>query len=322
MTAPDAPRVAICVPTCGRPASLRRLLEHLEREITGLSPELARVHVLVVDNGTEGEAAAVVREVRATPHIEVRDVVETRRGVASVRNRCLVETAGDHVIFLDDDEWPSEGWLDALLRTWRSAGADIVLGPARGDLPPDAPRWARASRLYDKDRRVPTGTAIRTAYSYNTFVAARVIAALGATFDTDFDETGSEDRHWFSRARLAGFRSVWCADAVVLEEVPANRVRLGWVFRRGIRMGGGAARSNRRLHGGAKAAVRVLALLVYNAGAVVAHVVGSPVSERLHWARGVRRAGITAGLAAALVGYQHAEYRDAGNDQRARSEGD
>ena len=47
---------------------------------------------------------------------------EPTPGVVAVRNRALAEADGrDLLIFLDDDQTPSSGWLAALVALWAAA---------------------------------------------------------------------------------------------------------------------------------------------------------------------------------------------------------
>ncbi len=291
--------VVVTVPTCGSPEGLARLLTHLAEQVRDAA-ERARVTVVVVDNDPSERARDTVARARRGG-LAVEHVVEPTAGIPFARNACVraaLARDADALIFLDDDEWPAPGWLAALLATWQRTGADIVQGPARGVLPDDAPAWAARSGVFDKDRALPEAAPIRTAYSYNTLVARRVLDALGPTFDPVFRYTGSSDHHWFKQAAEAGMRAVWSPAALVYEEVGAHRARLRWVLARGYRVGAGAARSAALRRGALRAAPRVLALAVANGGYAVLRLVASSW-RRAAWVEGLRRAGIAAGL---LVG--------------------
>ena len=71
----------------------------------------ARVEVIVVDDGSTDQTAAVVRELR-----DVRLIAQSNHGLAAARNRGLRAAGGDFVIFLDADDRLLPGAIDAGLR--------------------------------------------------------------------------------------------------------------------------------------------------------------------------------------------------------------
>jgi len=221
--------------------------------------------------------------------------------------QAALDCDADALIFLDDDEWPSAGWLEGLIDTWQRTGADIVLGPTKAVLPEHAPQWAHTSRVFDKDRNLADGAAIRTAYSYNTLLSRRTLDTLGASFDPAFRYTGASDHHYFKQAAEAGLRSVWSSTAVVYERVDPARLRLAWVLKRGYRIGAGVSRSMRLRLPRLAAVGRTALLTATNLAYATGHVLGT-AHPRLSWVEGLRRAGIAAGLIGSSV-YHYEEYR-------------
>jgi glycosyltransferase involved in cell wall biosynthesis len=266
--------------------------------------------VIVIDNNPARRTPQIVEDARNEATSAVTYQAEPRPGIPFARNTCVqaaLARDADALVFIDDDEWPVPGWFEALMTTWQRTDADIVLGPAKGVLPADAPRWARRSGVFDKDRRLADGAPIRTAYSYNTLLSRRALETLGPSFDPAFRYTGSSDHHYFKQAGPAGLHSVWSANALVYEEVGSHRVRLSWVVKRGYRIGAGATRSTRlRLHG-LRGAGRITLLAAFNLLYAAGHVVGT-AHPRLSWVEGLRRLGIAAGLIGGTV-HRYEEYR-------------
>lgn len=309
MSHEDGPslRVAIAILTTGAPERVARIAACL--------PDPSRAphdqRIIAVDNAPgQGRETTFQHALQNSP-AKLCYVAEPRRGIPFARNAAIraAKEAGDldALIFLDDDEWPAPGWLDALLATWRRSGADIVMGPVRGVLPDGAPAWARRSGIFDKDRHLPGGARIRTAYSCNTLLSHRVLSTLGPTFDTAFRHIGSSDHDYFKRATQAGLRSVWSPNALVYEQIGWERLRLGWALKRGYRIGVGARLSAQRRLNPSRAVARTALLVVANVGYGVLNVVGT-WHPRLSWVEGLRRGGIASGLAVGnLLGYE--EYR-------------
>src|SRR5579862_3440046 len=120
-------RVVIAIPTFKRPKSLARLLHAIARLKTK-----AEISVLVADNDALAHqgfdfCAALALAYRWP----LRAVIEETRGIAQVRNRLVAEALKSDMQFIamiDDDEWPSENWIEELLRAQRAVRADAIQG--------------------------------------------------------------------------------------------------------------------------------------------------------------------------------------------------
>jgi glycosyltransferase involved in cell wall biosynthesis len=98
----DARRVSVVVPTCDRPAPLRRALASI-RAVEG--PDLA-LEIIVADNGTCAETRAIASEFGAV-YLKVE-----RKGPSESRNAAMAAATGDYMCFLDDDD----AWLPGHVR--------------------------------------------------------------------------------------------------------------------------------------------------------------------------------------------------------------
>ena len=66
----------------------------------------------------------------------------------------------------------------------------------------------------------------------------RVFERLPAPpFDTRFNFLGGGDMEFFTRCRLAGFKSWWCEEAEIHEFVPTERITARFLMKRSIRTG-------------------------------------------------------------------------------------
>jgi histidinol-phosphate phosphatase family protein len=117
---PDA-RIAIVVPTTGRP-SLARLLRALARQRAGESA----VVVVVDDRGTGAGTLPGQADAAAGLGSRLMILPGRSRGPAAARNLGWRATDAPWIAFLDDDVVPEDGWVDALRR-------DVAaLGPGGG----------------------------------------------------------------------------------------------------------------------------------------------------------------------------------------------
>ncbi|MDG5711871.1 hypothetical protein N0Z45_19695, partial [Acinetobacter baumannii] len=76
----------------------------------------------------------------------------------------------------------------------------------------------------------------------NLLLSGPVVRRLGLRFDERFGLSGGEDSLFTRALTGAGQRIVWCAEASVLEDVPADRATRSWVCRRALSSGNTAAR--------------------------------------------------------------------------------
>jgi glycosyltransferase involved in cell wall biosynthesis len=116
--------VSIIICTANRAASLRQTLAAMERVRV---PDDLDAELLVVDNASTDHTALVARAA-APANMPVRLVHEPRRGQCHARNRGLAESAGDVVLFTDDDVRPPADWIEGMCRPILDGEADAVAG--------------------------------------------------------------------------------------------------------------------------------------------------------------------------------------------------
>jgi cellulose synthase/poly-beta-1,6-N-acetylglucosamine synthase-like glycosyltransferase len=254
MSGAAAPTVAICIATRRRPDGLFALLGALDAQcFEGAIPE---IRVVVVDNDDTASARSICEEARTWLRWSLTYVHEKRQGIPMARNACVAAAwSADWIAFIDDDEIPEPGWLEALLRSQRVRSADVVAGPVVPRFRVDPPAWIVAGRFHEHE-----GYAVgaRSARTGNLLVRTASLARLSALFDERMTPLG-EDRELFERLTAAGGHIVWAADAIVVEEVPPERSTLRWVLQRGFRVGVASTRIAWIRRSRWRAAPRVLA---------------------------------------------------------------
>ncbi|WP_300345073.1 glycosyltransferase family 2 protein [Nesterenkonia sp.] len=251
---PENVWVLIC--TYRRPEQLGALLDSLRRVDMPEGTDLEQPQVIVVDNAERPSAAEVVRRV----YPRARFLHEPRPGIASARNASLeaVPESAEAVIFVDDDEQVTPGWFTALLAAAESSGADAVSGPVLPQFLHGEPAWV-AEYGYVRRTDFPTGPHQRRLATNNTLVRAEWFTRRGWRFDETFNFAGGSDSDLFERMLRDGARFFWCAEAVVTEQVPAERASKEWLRRRAVRGGRVRAMKLRRRTAAVPAAVRTAA---------------------------------------------------------------
>lgn len=299
--------VAICLLTCNRPDGLRHALLGIDAlEFSDSAPDC---RVVVVDNSADAGAREFCERHAPNARHPIEYVWQRTPGISAARNAALHHANGaDWIAFLDDDEIPRPDWLDVLLRTQAKAGADVVGGAVVPELPAKAPAWVRRGRFLEYTRHA-TGTILPYAFTNNVLFRSRIVDELQIEFEQRYGLTGGEDRHFFQRVGLAGYRIVWCDEAVVEETVPTERARLGWILQRNYRYGNTQSCVQLDLRPGIRTRVRLLALAAYR-------ILKGGVLLPLTWPGGfhyvvanLNHLAYAAGVLSGWCGHRYREYR-------------
>lgn len=229
-------QVAVCVCTYRRPLQLERLLKSL----AGLACPAETRFVIVDNDGGDPQIQALVRNFQAARGAPVTYVVEKEPGLSAARNAALraARAVGVGIVALiDDDEWPSQDWLEKLIETSHATGAAVVGGPVhpvfeRGRAPPGKlqPLWSV--------QKGQLGGRTHVYCTCNCLIALDAVAFMGdEPFSQAFNFTGGEDVVFFRRLHAAGIGMTWSGEAVVFEWISGERATLGWLRRRWYRLG-------------------------------------------------------------------------------------
>jgi GT2 family glycosyltransferase len=304
--------VAIAVITHRRPEQLKALLASLDAQRLSSSDDYA-VRIVVVDNDPAGSAAEVIAEAAKEATYPITSAGEEEPGIPFAREASVrMCWDDDALIFVDDDEIAPPGWLDTLLTAWRSTGADVVTGPVQGLIPDGAPDWNRHSDVHSSVGKHRTGDELDKAYTNNTLVAQHVYHTVTPAFHPAFRHTGSSDLHFFLRVHRAGFRIVWCEEAVITEDVPLSRTNLRWLMRRAFRSGSGDTISRRLIAPGPSSYLRSIGLAGARVASGLGYLLGGIVLVRKRYLlKGFRRFFSGVGSFAGLVGVNYDEYKRA-----------
>lgn len=306
--------VVIAVLTFRRPADIRAVLPALAREVETVAELPFSVRIQVVDNDADGSARDAVAGLAEALPVSIRYAVEPVPGISAARNRALSEAADDDIlIFIDDDERPEPGWLSALLTTRQLTGSEGVVGPVRStfEMQPDA--WIEAGGFFVR-RRLETGTPVEVAATNNLLIDLRFVRAHGLRFDLDFGITGGDDTMFTREFVRAGGRILWCAEAMVVDVVPAARISHRWVMLRAFSSGNGWSLTSLKLAATPAERWRTIAELlaagaVRFAGGCVRVVAGILTGSLQHRARGARTIARGLGMLSGAAGYRYQEYR-------------
>lgn len=300
--------LVVAVLTFKRPDDLALALPRLVEQLGSIDLDAS---VMVVDNDPLGSAEGMVTSFGSD---RVHYVHEPRPGIAAARNRALKEAAAQSIlVFIDDDEVPSEHWLRDLVALHRRTGAAAVVGPVISEFVRTPEEWIREGRFFDR-RRLKTGTKLTVAATNNLLLDLPQVRSHGLEFDERFGLSGGSDTLFTRKLAKLGGLMVWCDEAVVVDRVPESRLTRQWVLRRALRSGNSAVRVSLELAGGilGKGVVRARSLalgFVRILGGITRLVLGTVAGSVSLRARGLRTLARGAGMASGAFGYVYSEYR-------------
>jgi glycosyltransferase involved in cell wall biosynthesis len=90
--------------------------DRLEKLVAALRAQRCPVpfEILAVNNNSPDNTLGVLAHLQCQPGAPLRVVIETAPGIVPARNRALAESLDrDILVFIDDDELPQPGLLDA-----------------------------------------------------------------------------------------------------------------------------------------------------------------------------------------------------------------
>jgi glycosyltransferase involved in cell wall biosynthesis len=118
------PIVSILISTRDRAPALRETLASLAAMAV---PGPGAVELMLVDNGSSDETAAVIEEFHSDT-MRVRAFSEPRPGKSRALNRLLEAAEGDIFLFTDDDVRVPRRWVERMTRPILQEGADAAVG--------------------------------------------------------------------------------------------------------------------------------------------------------------------------------------------------
>ncbi len=205
------PRISVIIPTYNRKDPVLRALDSLSRQT--LPPEA--YEVIIVDDGSPDDASFL--EGRDYP-FTLRRIRQPNRGATAARNYGAQQSAGEILVFMDDDVVVAPGALEALANACARHRKTVALGALEQRCPDGASLYARFGNELPPVPETANGDAVLPFAECNT--------QLLAVKRDDFFEIGMlqdptggrgwpnwDDVDFGYRAHLHGFRLVRCAAA-------------------------------------------------------------------------------------------------------------
>ena len=230
-------QVSVVIPTQRRLSGL----ETAARSVAAQSGVDAwRIELLVVDNDQVPSARVVAERLDAEAPFPVVYVHEPRAGVAFARNAAMAQARGAFVAFLDEDEEAHADWLAALLSAQARFDADVVFGPVRGRLPPDAARHRTyLERFFSREGPTEGGLIDHYYGCGDSLIRVAALPNPRQPFGAERNHIGGEDDLLFGQMKARGARFAWAPDAWVWEDPAPGRLSLRYTLARAFAYGQG-----------------------------------------------------------------------------------
>lgn len=221
--------VTINICTFKRPVLLKCCIDSITAQEI---PSNWSVKIVVINNDPNSNHSVLAKQYHDNNKIQFIWITEPRIGIPFARNRALQESYSlnsDLIIFIDDDEEALDGWLVAYHKALIDFDAEIYTGPVQ-HIFPSTYEWLANKGLNGNVR----GKLLKSAASNNVMIKTNTLDFKNpeGNFDTDMRYSGGSDNEFFTRLALQGKRIVFVSDAVVSEQVNANRLTLNWRLKR------------------------------------------------------------------------------------------
>jgi succinoglycan biosynthesis protein ExoM len=226
-------KVSVLIPTFRRPDCFIRAARSVFRQ-----QGVENVELVAIDNSPEGSALDAFRALDAEAPFPFRWAHAPKPGVAQARNVALALARGELIAWLDDDEEASPRWLAALIAVRKQTGAQSVFGPVRAQAPANVENAVFFEDLYSRRGPHHSGPC-RGAYGIGNSLQPRAMFDNAISFDPRADQTGGEDDALFASWAEAGATFAWAADAIVVEHLGPERMRVAHGLKRAFAYGQG-----------------------------------------------------------------------------------
>ena len=224
---------AIAIPTRNRELQLQTLLEKLFEQ---MSVHDISCDVFVLNTGLKDYSTSTINKY---PLIYRHLPLE---GFSSARNYLLdwVEDQYKYLIMIDDDEYPEDKWLSEMISTIQNSAKVAIIGPVLPDFGSYS-GWKIHLKHYYHNQFGVNPTNVSTLSCGNVTLNLEVMKSRvhRPYFDEKFNLSGGEDTA-FARLILKFFGNdaiMYNPNAIVYEQIPDERLRLVWMFRKHQKIG-------------------------------------------------------------------------------------
>lgn len=228
--------VTICIPTYKRLEMLKQLIDSISHCKINTSL-INKINIIVVDNDIDKTAKSTINKLK-------KEIIEFSvlhyynypiKGLSNVRNELLkraFQFEPDFIIFIDDDEFVTENWLNELVKTITINKADAACGPVLAKVPKSVSN--NMAFLFERNNYEDQEN-INDWFTGNLILRRTTLEKYNIWFDTRFNKTGGEDAFFGRQMSKKGATIFWAANAITYENIPIARTKIKWFIKRSFR---------------------------------------------------------------------------------------
>lgn len=275
-------KISISICTRERPGMLTNLLKSFEAL---KSPQHVNVEIDIVENHTEKNLSKLIQKLAPNLPFKINHHWEPRLGIPIARNhglRVARESGATHIIFIDDDERVDSSWLYELWNFYlKQREESIILGTVISAF--ESPENAHLHHMMQRPIR-QTGDALETCATNNVIVHIKTLDQHQLKFDERRPFAGGTDSQLFRKAHRLKIPMLYCAEAIVYEDIPKERVNMRWISKRNFRVGLTYGEFQRENASGAKFPLNRLRALLKHSFKTLIHLIAyNPIKLRKRW---------------------------------------
>jgi len=237
--------LSVIIPTRNRAQRLADLLDSL----AGQEPVPFEWEVIVVDNASTGDTAAVARQKSQALPISIRYVLEPRPGLHQGRHRGAREARGEYLGYLDDDTIVAPTWVQGV-DLLAQGKADAIAGRILPKWEIEPPDWLLAQikdgaygflTLLDLGA-VPHPVDQLWAWGANFFIRRKLVFELGGFHPDSMPAEllryrGDGETALMRKFKAAGLSAWYDPRATVYHVIGAERLTVEYLCKRAYRQG-------------------------------------------------------------------------------------
>lgn len=223
--------LSIVISTYNNATSLVRTLESVAKQ----DADTSLWECIVVNNASTDDTNVRVEEfIHTHSNINLRLVEEATQGLSYARNKGIVESKGDFIAFIDDDETINEGFVTAYIDLFRNYGAFAAAGALEVRYDSERPSWMShytekmIANPLDLGNKITTITSSITPTGGNMAFNREIFNLYGG-FDTELGRRGEqllggEENDVFERIRNLGERVYYTPFAIAYHHIADRKL--------------------------------------------------------------------------------------------------
>lgn len=235
--------LSVVIPTYNGAQRLPEVLEHLHAQVV---PAALQWEIIVVDNNSQDETAAIAQQYQAqwSWNVPIRYVFEPRQGAAFARQTAIRQAHSDLVGFLDDDNLPAPNWVaEAIAFSQRYPEAGAFSGRIDGLFDVEPPQEIKKLLPYlairnhgdqviefepEKLRLPPAASLVvrKPAWLQNVPTEPALIGRVGGV-----SMVGGEDYEVLLHIHKAGWKILYAPDLRTSHHIPPQRFERAYLLR-------------------------------------------------------------------------------------------